>query len=268
MSVADLDRGAGARQRGPDPALPRCGAGRPARRLRGRRRRRRLDRFDPAAARRSTATRSVGRRPRATAVTRQPATRAPRRRTARRSSSSTTTPSRRPAGWRRWPPTPSGTPSAAVVGAKLLYPTGTVQHAGVVIGQDGYPHNLYAGLPGRPPGRQPLAALAGGHRRLHAGAAGGLRGGRRLRRRLRQLARGRRPLPADRRAPAGRSTTATRPSSPISSRPRAAARTASSQSVAPLPASVGVSRCVATTSRSTPRTACSRSSTPRPTRCG
>jgi GT2 family glycosyltransferase len=38
-------------------------------------------------------------------------------------------------------------PEAAVVGAKLLYPTGTVQHAGVVIGQDGYPHNLYAGMP-------------------------------------------------------------------------------------------------------------------------
>jgi GT2 family glycosyltransferase len=36
---------------------------------------------------------------------------------------------------------------AEVVGAKLLYPTGTVQHAGVVFGQDGYPHNLYAGLP-------------------------------------------------------------------------------------------------------------------------
>lgn len=38
-------------------------------------------------------------------------------------------------------------PRAAVVGAKLVYPTGTVQHAGVVFGQDGYPHNLYAGLP-------------------------------------------------------------------------------------------------------------------------
>jgi GT2 family glycosyltransferase len=36
---------------------------------------------------------------------------------------------------------------AAAVGAKLLYPDGSVQHAGVVIGQDGYPHNLYAGLP-------------------------------------------------------------------------------------------------------------------------
>ncbi len=37
-------------------------------------------------------------------------------------------------------------PDASVVGAKLLYPSGSVQHAGVVIGQDGYPHNLYAGL--------------------------------------------------------------------------------------------------------------------------
>jgi GT2 family glycosyltransferase len=38
-------------------------------------------------------------------------------------------------------------PAAAIVGAKLLHPGGTVQHAGVAIGQDGYPHNLYAGLP-------------------------------------------------------------------------------------------------------------------------
>lgn len=36
---------------------------------------------------------------------------------------------------------------AEAIGAKLVYPTGTVQHAGVVFGQDGYPHNLYAGLP-------------------------------------------------------------------------------------------------------------------------
>jgi GT2 family glycosyltransferase len=42
-------------------------------------------------------------------------------------------------------------PAAAVVGAKLLYPTGQIQHAGVVIGQDGYPHNLYAGLPAEHP---------------------------------------------------------------------------------------------------------------------
>jgi GT2 family glycosyltransferase len=36
---------------------------------------------------------------------------------------------------------------AEVVGARLLYPTGTIQHAGVVFGQDGYPHNLYTGFP-------------------------------------------------------------------------------------------------------------------------
>jgi GT2 family glycosyltransferase len=38
-------------------------------------------------------------------------------------------------------------PAAEVVGAKLLFPTGTVQHAGIAFGQDGYPHNLYAGFP-------------------------------------------------------------------------------------------------------------------------
>lgn len=42
-------------------------------------------------------------------------------------------------------------PGASIVGAKLLFPTGAVQHAGVVIGQDGYPHNLYAGLPAEHP---------------------------------------------------------------------------------------------------------------------
>lgn len=42
-------------------------------------------------------------------------------------------------------------PEAAVVGAKLLYPTGAVQHAGVVFGQDGYPHHLYAGFPAEHP---------------------------------------------------------------------------------------------------------------------
>ncbi|HET9591761.1 MAG TPA: glycosyltransferase family 2 protein [Solirubrobacterales bacterium] len=38
-------------------------------------------------------------------------------------------------------------PEAEAIGARLLYPTGTVQHAGVAFGQDGYPHNLYAGFP-------------------------------------------------------------------------------------------------------------------------
>jgi GT2 family glycosyltransferase len=35
----------------------------------------------------------------------------------------------------------------AAVGAKLLFPNGQVQHAGVVIGQDRWPHHLYAGFP-------------------------------------------------------------------------------------------------------------------------
>lgn len=42
-------------------------------------------------------------------------------------------------------------PEAVAVGAKLLYPNGTVQHAGVVVGQDGYPHHLYAGFPAEHP---------------------------------------------------------------------------------------------------------------------
>lgn len=40
---------------------------------------------------------------------------------------------------------------AAGVGAQLLYPNGTVQHAGVVIGQDRWPHHLYAGFPAEHP---------------------------------------------------------------------------------------------------------------------
>jgi GT2 family glycosyltransferase len=42
-------------------------------------------------------------------------------------------------------------PEAAVVGSKLLYPNGTIQHAGVVICQDRYARHLYAGLPGDHP---------------------------------------------------------------------------------------------------------------------
>jgi GT2 family glycosyltransferase len=38
-------------------------------------------------------------------------------------------------------------PSAGAVGAKLLFPDDTVQHAGVVICQYGYPKNVYAGFP-------------------------------------------------------------------------------------------------------------------------
>lgn len=41
-----------------------------------------------------------------------------------------------------------GDPEVGAVGSKLLYPDGTVQHAGVFIGQDKWPRHLYAGFPG------------------------------------------------------------------------------------------------------------------------
>jgi GT2 family glycosyltransferase len=39
------------------------------------------------------------------------------------------------------------TPEAAVIGSKLLFPDGRVQHAGVVVCSDGYPRHVYAGFP-------------------------------------------------------------------------------------------------------------------------
>jgi GT2 family glycosyltransferase len=39
-------------------------------------------------------------------------------------------------------------PRSGAAGSKLLYPDGTVQHAGIAIGQDLWPHHLYAGFPG------------------------------------------------------------------------------------------------------------------------
>lgn len=41
----------------------------------------------------------------------------------------------------------AGHAKAAAIGAKLLFANDTVQHAGVVIGQDRNPHHLYAGFP-------------------------------------------------------------------------------------------------------------------------
>jgi GT2 family glycosyltransferase len=38
-------------------------------------------------------------------------------------------------------------PAAGIVGAKLLFPNETIQHAGVVVCQDGNPRHLYAGFP-------------------------------------------------------------------------------------------------------------------------
>jgi GT2 family glycosyltransferase len=55
-------------------------------------------------------------------------------------------------------------PEAEAIGARLLYPTGAVQHAGVVFGQDGYPHNLYTGFPADHPAvnrARPLQAVTG-----------------------------------------------------------------------------------------------------------
>lgn len=42
-------------------------------------------------------------------------------------------------------------PTAGAVGAKLLFPNGTVQHAGVAISRDGWPRHLYTGFPGEHP---------------------------------------------------------------------------------------------------------------------
>lgn len=42
-------------------------------------------------------------------------------------------------------------PAAAAFGAKLLFPDGSVQHAGITIGHDRWPHHIYAGFPGEHP---------------------------------------------------------------------------------------------------------------------
>ena len=39
------------------------------------------------------------------------------------------------------------TPAAAVVGSKLLYANGTIQHAGIVITQERFPRHIYGGFP-------------------------------------------------------------------------------------------------------------------------
>lgn len=45
----------------------------------------------------------------------------------------------------------SAHPKAAAVGSRLLFPDGTIQHAGVVIGHDRWPHHMYVGFPGEHP---------------------------------------------------------------------------------------------------------------------
>ncbi len=54
-----------------------------------------------------------------------------------------------------------GNPQAAATGSRLLYPDGTIQHAGVAIGQDRWPHHLYAGMPGdHPAATRPKRVIA------------------------------------------------------------------------------------------------------------
>ena len=75
-------------------------------------------------------------------------------------------------------------PDAGVVGAKLLYPDGTLQHAGVIAGLGGYAGHWHIGQPESEGGPQCAARRAPvaerGHGRLHAGRARLFRGGRRL----------------------------------------------------------------------------------------
>ena len=50
-------------------------------------------------------------------------------------------------------------PSAAALGARLLYPDGTAQHAGVVFGSDSLPYHAYHGFPGEHPAVMQLRRL-------------------------------------------------------------------------------------------------------------
>ncbi len=158
-------------------------------------------------------------------------------------------------------------PVAAVVGAKLLYPTGSVQHAGVVDRSGRLSAQPLRRLARRSSGGQPLAAASGGDRGMHVRETRRLRASRRLRSRIRQLARGCRPVSAGRRRgrrgallPRGRAhPPGVRLARARGSLPGAASRAG---------ASVGARPCHVTISRSMSRTACSRSSTRSAIRCG
>ncbi len=70
-------------------------------------------------------------------------------------------------------------PTVAAVGSKLLFPNDTIQHAGVVIGQDHWPRHIYAGFPADHPAvnksrRYPIVTAACAlFRRAPFEAAGG-----------------------------------------------------------------------------------------------
>ena len=89
--------------------------------------------------------------------------------------SSTTTRSRPPAGSTLWSREAQSDDRIAAVGAKLLFPNGQVQHAGVVIGQDRWPHHLYAGFPGAIPRSSGSRRRHRRDRRVHARPPDGLR---------------------------------------------------------------------------------------------
>ena len=119
----------------------------PARAVRDRRRRRCLDRRHAGAAG------GYGEPVRAVAPRRErrlrapPATTARRRRAASCSCSSTTTRSRGAAGSTRWSSTPTRIPRRRWSAASCCSRTTPIQHAGVVVCQDGNPRHLYAGFP-------------------------------------------------------------------------------------------------------------------------
>ncbi len=93
-----------------------------------------------------------------------------------------------------------GNPDTAVVGAKLLFPNDTVQHAGRRRLPGRQPAPPLCGLSRRSSGRQQDARVPGRDRCMHARPAQGVRARGRIRLRVPQLARGRGPVPAPRRA--------------------------------------------------------------------
>ena len=91
---------------------------------------------------------------------------------------------------------------AGAVGPLLVYPNGTVQQAGVVLGLRGTADHIMRGFPGhlRRPRRIALVRARGlrGDGGMHGDPARGLPGGRRVRRALRDALPGRRPVPSAR----------------------------------------------------------------------
>ena len=180
----------------------------------------------------SSGTRSTCSRSTSRSTSRASTTSASRARAASSSSSSTTTPRcRRPSGSRSLVGL-AERDGVGAVGPLLLYPNGTVQHAGVVLGLRGTADHIMRGFPSD---RRRLRRLALVHegglrrdRRLHAVRRERVRRARRVRRALRDPLPGRRPLPAPRARRAGGSSSRRAPSSATTRAPRAATTTTTS----------------------------------------